>query len=116
MGAYETEARVILEEGKAPENKSYMWVYRGYDEHRKILLFDYKPDRKGINPNEYLDGYQGYLQTDGYDGYNLTVKAQKVIHLACRAFAFVRRCCEKEVFQLLQGIEEKQLSGARDNP
>ena len=89
IGADETEVQVIIEEGKTPESKSYMWVYRGYDEYRKILLFDYKPDRKGINPKEYLDGYEGYLQTDGYDGYNLTVKNQNIIHLAC--WAHVRR-------------------------
>lgn len=89
IGADETEVQVIVEEGKTADSKSYMWVYRGYDEHRKILLFDYKPDRRGVNPKEYLEGYEGYLQTDGYDGYNLTVKTQNIKHLAC--WAHVRR-------------------------
>ena len=89
IGADETEVQVVLEEGKKPGSKSYMWVYRGYDEHKKILLFDYKPDRKGINPKEYLEGYEGYLQTDGYDGYNLVSKTCNIVHLAC--WAHVRR-------------------------
>lgn len=89
IGADETTVQVIVEEGKPPESKSYMWVYRGYQEGKIILLYDYEPDRKGINPKEYLEDYEGYLQTDGYDGYNLTVKTQNIKHLAC--WAHVRR-------------------------
>jgi transposase len=89
IGADETTLQVIVEENKHSDSKSYMWVYRGYQKDRVILLYDYKPDRKSINPKEYLDGYEGYLQTDGYDGYNLTVKENNIIHLAC--WAHVRR-------------------------
>ena len=89
IGADETTVQVIVEKNKPPDSKSYMWVYRGHQENRIILLFDYKPDRRSINPKEYLEGYEGYLQTDGYDGYNLTVKTQKIKHLAC--WAHVRR-------------------------
>ena len=89
VGADETSVQVIVEEGKPPDSKSYMWVYRGYNKDKTILLFDYQPNRKGENPKEYLSGYEGYLQTDGYDGYNLVVKTEKIIHLAC--WAHVRR-------------------------
>ena len=89
IGVDETPVQVIVEEGKPPDSKSYMWVYMGYQEGKKIILYDYEPDRKGINPKEYLEGYEGYLQTDGYDGYNLTVKTQNIKHLAC--WAHVRR-------------------------
>ena len=89
IGADETTVQVIVEKDKPPDSKSYMWVYRGYQEDKTILLFDYEPNRKGINPKEYLEGYEGYLQTDGYDGYNLVVKTENIIHLAC--WAHVRR-------------------------
>jgi len=89
IGADETTVQVIVEESKPPGSKSYMWVYRGYQKDKIILLFDYEPNRKGINPKEYLEGYEGYLQTDGYDGYNLVVKTGKIIHLAC--WSHVRR-------------------------
>lgn len=89
IGADETTVEVIVEKDKPPDSKSYMWVYRGYNKDKTILLFDYEPNRRGINPKEYLEGYSGYLQTDGYDGYNLVVKTEKIIHLAC--WAHVRR-------------------------
>jgi transposase len=89
IGADETTVQVIVEEGKPPGSKSYMWVYRGYHKDRIVLLYDYEPNRRGENPKEYLSGYEGYLQTDGYDGYNIVVKAEEIIHLAC--WAHVRR-------------------------
>lgn len=89
IGADETSVEVIVEKDKPPGSKSYMWVYRGYQEDKTILLFDYKPNRRSINPKEYLEGYGGYLQTDGYDGYNLVVKTQDIQHLAC--WSHVRR-------------------------
>jgi transposase len=89
IGADETTVQVIVEEGKPPDSKSYMWIYRGYNKDKVILLFDYEPNRKGENPKEYLSGYKGYLQTDGYEGYNLVVRTENIIHLAC--WAHVRR-------------------------
>lgn len=89
IGADETTVEVIVEENKPPDSKSYMWVYRGYNKDKTILLFDYRPNRKSENPKDYLEGYEGYLQTDGYDGYNLVVETEKIIHIAC--WAHVRR-------------------------
>jgi len=79
--------QVVHVEGKPPGSKSYMWVYRGYHDDKVIVLYDYCPNRKADNPKEYLKDFVGHLQTDGYDGYNLTVKENKIIHLACWAHA-----------------------------
>ena len=37
-----------------------------------IVLYDYQNSRAGRCARDYLDGYQGYLQVDGYAGYALT--------------------------------------------
>ena len=37
-----------------------------------IVLYDYQNSRAGRCPRNYLDGYQGYLQVDGYAGYEQT--------------------------------------------
>lgn len=34
-----------------------------------------------------LDGFKGYLQTDGYDGYNAVVAGNQLIHVGCMAHA-----------------------------
>jgi transposase len=60
--------------------KSYMWVYAtGADspkdkladsDIKPIVLFDYQNSRASRCAIEYLNGYQGYLQVDGYAGYH----------------------------------------------
>lgn len=71
LHADETVLQVLHEPGKDAQSKSYMWLYRTgkYAEH-PIALYEYRPDRKQIRPKEFLQGFQGYLQTDGYSGYN----------------------------------------------
>lgn len=107
IGADETTVEVIVEEGKPPGSKSYMWVYRGYQKDKTILLFDYEPNRRGINPKEYLGGYEGYLQTDGYDGYNLVVSTEEITHLAC--WSHVRR----KFFNCYKVLGKDEYSGAK---
>jgi hypothetical protein len=58
--------------------KSYMWVYGSGSDSPKdklvdsnitpIVLFDYHNSRASKCAVEYLNGYQGYLQVDGYAG------------------------------------------------
>jgi len=40
----------------------------------KSILFEYDPSRSGEVPLRLLDVYTGYLQTDGYSGYNAVCK------------------------------------------
>lgn len=76
----ETPIQVLKEEGKKPQTKSYMWLYRsGNDGKPSIILYDYKPSRNGDHPGAYLKGFRGYLHSDGYAGYN---KLEDVIRCA----------------------------------
>ncbi len=82
----ETPVQVLKEDGKKPQTKSYMWLYRsGNDGEAPIILYDYKPSRTGDNPEEYLKGFAGYLHTDGYSGYN------KLEVIRCGCWAHLRR-------------------------
>ena len=38
-------------------------------------------------PKRLLDDFKGYLQTDGYDGYNAIVAANNLTHVGCMAHA-----------------------------
>ena len=72
--ADETPLKVIKEDKKT----SYMWVYCcGTDRPTinmipNIVLFDYHNSRAASCVVNYLDGYQGYLQVDGYSPYGKT--------------------------------------------
>ncbi|MDR8284211.1 transposase, partial [Acinetobacter baumannii] len=38
----------------------------------KLVLFDYQDSRSSIHPTDFLAGFAGYLQVDGYAGYEKT--------------------------------------------
>lgn len=86
LKADETTVQVLHEPGKAPTTKSYMWVYRTGKYEKPIILYDYQHSRSGDHPEEFLKGFKGYLQTDGYQGYN---GIPDVTRLGC--FAHARR-------------------------
>jgi len=73
----ETPLNVIHED----KNKCYMWVYcTGTDSPNlndknkapNIVLYDYQNSRAGQCAKDYLHDFNGYLQVDGYVGYEKT--------------------------------------------
>ena len=85
--ADETPLQVLKEPGRRPQTKSYMWVFRtGEFEKEQIVLFHYSPTRAGDTAKEFLEGFTGYLMTDGYSGYN---KLKNCTRTSC--WAHVRR-------------------------
>ena len=83
----ETTLQVLKEPGREPESKSYMWVYRGGVPEKPSLIFQYFPSRSGDVPFEFLDDYEGYVQTDGYKGYDKLGKKPGILMLGCWAHA-----------------------------
>ena len=69
--ADETVIQVLKEEGKMPQSESRMWVY-GSDirSGKAIRIFEYQPDRTGERCKRFLNGFKGYLVSDGYTAYN----------------------------------------------
>ena len=83
MHCDETVVQVLKEKDKAPQTKSYMWLYRtGNDDKPSIILYDYQPSRNGDHAVEFLKGFKGYFHSDGYSGYN---KLSDMIRCGCRA-------------------------------
>ena len=85
----ETRCQVLKEPDKTPQSQSYMWVQRGGPPGRLIILFDYEPTRSQEVPVKLLYEYAGYLQIDGYEGYNQVCAQNEIVPLAC--MAHVRR-------------------------
>jgi transposase len=81
----ETVVQVLKERDRSASSQSYMWVQTGGPPERPVVVFDYDPSRSGAVPVRLLEGYQGYLMTDGYDGYNALAKTEGIEHLACLA-------------------------------
>lgn len=70
LHADETTLQVLKEPGKAPSSKSYIWLYRTGRIGPAIVMYDYQSSREGKHPENFLKGFSGYLQVDGYKGYN----------------------------------------------
>ncbi len=69
--ADETRIQVLKEPGREAERDSYMWLFRtGEDELPPIILYGYTQTRARYNAEAFLKGFEGYLTTDGYQGYN----------------------------------------------
>ncbi len=85
----ETVVQVLKEPDKQPTSNSYMWVQSGGPPDKPVVVYDYDPRRSAEVPVRLLEGYRGYLMTDGYDGYNRLIRTGGIVHLAC--WAHVRR-------------------------
>ena len=83
----ETPVQVLQEPDKRAQSKSYIWVQRGGPPAAPVILYDYDPGRSAQVPKRLLAGFKGYLQTDGYDGYNAVVEENGLTHLGCMAHA-----------------------------
>jgi len=85
----ETVVQVLKEKGKAATSNSYMWVQTGGPPDKPVVLYDYDRSRSASVPTALLEGFKGYLMTDGYDGYNAVARIDGIERLAC--WAHVRR-------------------------
>ena len=66
-------------------HQGYYWVYNSPVDN--TVLFDYQPTRAAKGPKRILSGFKGYLQTDGYKGYEKIGRQPEITHLFCMAHA-----------------------------
>jgi transposase len=85
----ETRLQVLREPGRENTTLSYMWVARGGPPERPVVFFHYAPSRSGDEAQYIVGDFQGYLQTDGYSGYNALGDKEGIVHVGC--LAHVRR-------------------------
>lgn len=80
-----------------------MWLYKNQSCDNQIILFDYQKTRSSYCPKKFLEGFSGYLQTDGYNGYNKVDNATRIYCLA-----HIRR----KFFEVIQPIlNDKEVLG-----
>ena len=83
----ESPFQVLNEPGRRNTSKSYMWVYRGGQPDRPVLLYQYQPTRSGRTALDFLGDYQGYIQSDDFAGYDHLDQNPSIVHLGCWAHA-----------------------------
>jgi transposase len=86
----ETTVQVMGEENRSDIQKSYMWLTKGGPPDKTVTLYRYRQTRAAYHAKEFLEGFTGYLQTDGYDAYDVAVSGfPEIKHVGC--FAHARR-------------------------
>lgn len=71
------------------KSNAYMWVFMTNPPEKQAVVFEYNPSRSGEIAAKFLAGFSGYLQTDGFSGYNALKTAINIIGIGC--FAHARR-------------------------
>ncbi len=85
----ETPYRVLTVDGVKVSKKSYIWVTCRWS-GRPIILYQHGPGRGANIAKEILADFRGYLQVDGYSGYNWVENASAgIVRVGC--LAHVRR-------------------------
>lgn len=83
--ADETPIPVLTRDKPGATHKGYYWVY--YAPVEKLVLFDYRKSRSREGPDEMLEHFNGYLQSDGYEAYTNLKNQANITLLACMAHA-----------------------------
>jgi len=79
---------VLVVQNFGPANKQrrirgYFWPYLG----RCEVVFDFTLSRSRDGPFAFLQGFQGYLQTDAYAGYHQVQAVDGIVAVGCMAHA-----------------------------
>ena len=85
--ADETTVQVLKEPGKKASSKSYIWLYKTGTDENGIAIYEYQPNRSGSHASRYLENFSGFLQVDGYAGYNNLFKHKDIVLVSCWAHA-----------------------------
>ena len=80
----DTPVRVQDRAKKGKCRRSYLWSYcvPGGE-----VVYDFTMSRMRDGPTRFLAGFEGYLQSDGYEGYNQALRQGRLSHIGCMAHA-----------------------------
>jgi transposase len=86
----ETTVQVMKEPGRQDTQRSFMWLARGGPPDKPAVIYEYRETRGAYHIDAFIDGFSGYLQTDGYPGYDTALAGRVgIVHVGC--FAHARR-------------------------
>jgi hypothetical protein len=85
----ETTVQVLKEPDRDNTTVSYVWVARGGPPETPTLVYRYQPSRGAWVAEDIIGDYQGYVQTDGYEGYDRPCSRPGIVHVGC--WAHLRR-------------------------
>ena len=98
---------MLKEPGKRAQSRSYLWALRGGDPSHPLIYYEYDPSRSAEVPKRLLRDFEGYLQTDGYEGYTALGQEPGIVHVGCWAHA------RRKFDEALRGQGKSKKKGAK---
>ncbi|MDX1580671.1 MAG: IS66 family transposase, partial [Alphaproteobacteria bacterium] len=81
----ETTIKVLDRSKKGKSHRGYFWVC--YDPLAREAFFHYDPGRGGDVPRNMLENFSGFLQNDGFTGYDQFHQSPEITLVGCMAHA-----------------------------
>ena len=83
----ETPVKVLKLERTGKDGQGYMWLARGGSTDHPAVRYRFAPGRGNEHARSYLGDFSGFLQTDGYAGYDTALAGSSITHVGCWAHA-----------------------------
>jgi transposase len=83
LQADETTVPVQMHDQRGADHQAYLWQY---GKPGGETVFDFQMGRGRDGPEKFLKGWEGILQTDGYQAYD-NIGGEKLVHVGCWAHA-----------------------------
>jgi transposase len=106
--ADETPVQVMDPSFPGRTRRGYLWAYTvPWAE----VVFDFTSTRRKEGPTSFLKTYRGFLQADGYSGYDEVFRSGRIAHVGCwaharRGFYAAKGEAPKETLVLLGAIQK----------
>lgn len=85
--ADETPVQVMEEKKLRISKQAYMWLFASGLKDKAIFVYKFAMSRAGSVAEEFLDKFEGFLQTDGFSGYDKVVEKNSMTRVGCMAHA-----------------------------
>ena len=98
--ADETPVQVMEENKVRTSKRAYMWVFASGRKDKAIIVYKFAMTRAGSVAEEFFEGFKGFLQADGFTGYNKLCAKDGMIRVGCmtharRKFAAIVKVTQK---------------------
>jgi len=107
--ADETTFQVLKEPGRPAQSKSYMWAFGGGPPETFAYLYEYASGRSHEVPDNFLEGFSGYLHSDGFSAYE-TLACKREIKLVGCWFHARRKFVEAEKVSPKKGLASEAIA------
>lgn len=85
--ADETPVQVMEENKVRTSKRAYMWVFASGRKDKAIFVYKFAMTRSGSVAEEFFEGFTGFLQTDGFTGYNKLCAKEDMTRVGCMTHA-----------------------------